>query len=98
MGEIQDEYDHDHGHGTHRCRRPRNGKVDGIRHSPEILLCTDTINPNHPLLHSRKTHLRLSTASSYTSSLDSLPTNNSCILLLRLDFPLLQLQGSSTSN
>src|SRR5437867_8501299 len=63
MGEIQDEHDHDDGHGTHRCFRPRNGQVDGIRHSPEILHRTNTVSPDRPLLASRKIHLRLSAAS-----------------------------------
>src|SRR5213594_2290211 len=98
MGEIQDEHDHDDGHGTHRCFRPRNGQVDGIRHSPEILHRTNTVSPDRPLLASRKIHLRLSAASPYTSSVDSLPTNNSRILLLGLDFPILKLQSSTTKN
>jgi len=98
MGEIQDEHDHDDGHGTHRCFRPRNGQVDGIRHSPEILHRTNTVSPDRPLLASRKIHLRLSAASPYTSSVDSLSTNNPRILLLRLDFPLFKLQSSPTSH
>src|SRR5712692_8006001 len=98
LGEVQDEYDHDNGHGTYRCCGSRNGEVDGIRHSPEILLRSDTISPDHPLLAAWKIHLRLSAASPCTRSLDSLPTNNSCILLLRLDLPLLKRQGSSTKN
>src|SRR5207249_3252946 len=53
---------------------------------------------NHSLFASREIHLRLSAASPYTGSLDSLPTNNSRILLFGLDFPLLQLQSSPTSN
>src|SRR2546425_12794403 len=62
LGEAQDEHDHDHGHGAYRCCGSRNGEVDGIRHPPEILLRTDTISPNHPLLASRKPHLRFSAA------------------------------------
>src|SRR5262245_59301763 len=77
LGEIQDEYDHDDGHGTHWCCWQRNGKVDGVRRSPEILLRTNTIIPNHSLLASRKIHLRLSAASPYTSSFASFPANNS---------------------
>jgi len=98
LGAIQDEYDHDYGHGSYRCCGPRNGPVDGIRHSPEILLRTNTISPDHSLLASRKIHLRLSAAISDTSALDSLPTNDACVLLLRLDLPLLKLQSSPTKN
>src|SRR3989442_13844878 len=98
LGEIQDEYDHDHGHGAYWRCGPRNGEVDGTRHSPEILLRPDSISPDHLLLTSRKPHLRLSAASPHSSSLDSLPTNNSSILLFRLDFPLLKLQSSSAKN
>src|SRR6266516_799812 len=98
LGEIQDEHDHDHRHGTHWRCGPRNGEVDGIRHSPEILLRTDIISPDHPLLASRKIHFRLSAASPYTSSLASFPPNDSYVLLLRLDFPLLKLQSCSNSN
>src|SRR5207249_12020056 len=96
LGEIQDEHDHDYGDGAHWRCWSRDGEVDGIGHSPEILLRTHTISPNHSLLASRKIHLRLSAASAYTSSLASFRTDNSCILLLRLDFPLLKLQGPST--
>ena len=59
MGEVQDEYDHDDGHGAYRCCGPRNGPVDGIRHSQQILLRTNAISPNYPLLASRKIHLRV---------------------------------------
>ena len=98
LGPVQDEHDHDDGHGAYGCFGSGNGPVDGIGHSQQILVCTDTIGPDHLLLASRKIHLWLSTASAHTSSLASLPTNNSCVLLLRLDFPLLKLQSSSTRN
>src|SRR3989442_2593423 len=98
LGEVQDEYDHGDGHGAYRCCGPRNGPIDGIRHSQQILLRTDTVSSDHSLFASRKIHLRLSARSPYSSSLASLPTNNSCILLLRLDLPLLKLQGSPTKN
>src|SRR5437870_9961843 len=81
LGAVQDEYEHDHGHGAHWCCGPRNGEADGIRHSPEILLRANTISPDHPLLASGKIHLRLSAPSPNTSSLASLSTNNSSILL-----------------
>ena len=32
LGEVQNEYDHDRGHGAYRCCGPRNGPVDRIRH------------------------------------------------------------------
>src|SRR2546428_1194614 len=59
LGEVQNEYDHDDGHGAYRCCGPRNGPVDGIRHSQQILLRTNAISPNYPLLASRKIHLRV---------------------------------------
>ena len=95
-GEIQDEHDHDDGHGAYWCCGPGNGEADGAGYSPKILLRTNTISPNHPLLASRKTHLRLSAPSPDTGSLDSLPSYNSRVLLLGLDLPLLQRQGSPT--
>src|SRR5712664_30130 len=98
LGAVQDEYDHDHGHGAYRCCGPRNGPVDGGRHSQQILLRTNTISPDHPLLSARKIHLRHSTAIPDTSSVASLPPNNSSLLLLRLDLSLLKLQGSPRKN
>src|SRR6059036_2228116 len=62
-GEVQNEHDHDHGYGAHWRCGSRNGQVDGARHSPEILLRTDTISSDHPLLASRRIHLRLSASS-----------------------------------
>src|SRR5713101_2620128 len=64
----------------------------------QILLRTHTISPDHPLLSSRKIHLRHSTAIPDTSSLASLPPNNAGILLLGLDLPLLKLQSSPGKN
>src|SRR5467141_3270214 len=98
LGAVQDEYDHDDGHGAYRCCGPRNGPVDGVRHSQQILLCTNTISPNHRLLAARKIHLRLPSPSSHPGSLASLPTDNSGLLLLGLDIPLLKLQSSSAEN
>src|SRR5260370_42482896 len=92
LGAVQDEYDDDDGHGAYWCCGPRNGPVDGVRHSQQILLRTHTISPDHPLLSSRKIHLRHSTPVPDTSSLASLPTNHSTLLLLRLVLPLLELQ------
>ena len=97
-GAVQDEYDHDDGHGAYWCCGPRNGPVDGIRHSPEILLCVNTIGPDHSLLASRKIHLQHSAPSPHTCSLASLPTDDSGLLLLRLDLPLFKLQSSTTKN
>src|SRR5712691_10885059 len=77
LGEVQDEYGHDNGDGAYRCCGSRNGEVDGIRHSPEILLRSDTISPDHPLLAAWKTNLWLSAASPYTRSLASFPPNDS---------------------
>src|SRR5438876_5253811 len=85
LGAVQDEYDHDDGHGAYWCCGPRNGPIDGTRHSPEIPLRTNTITSDHSILASRKIRLRHSTASPLTSPLASLPANNSSILLLRLD-------------
>src|SRR5712664_4013113 len=98
VGAVQDEYDHDDGHGAYWCCGPGNGPVDGVRHSQQILLRTHTISPDHPLLSSRKIHLRHSTAIPDTSFLASLPPNNAGILLLGLDLPLLKLQSSSAKN
>src|SRR2546425_7228613 len=98
MGEVQDEYDHDDGHGAYRCCGPRNGPVDGTRHSQQILLRTSTISPDHSLLASRKIHLRYSAAIPNTGSMAPFPANNSRTLLLRLDLPLLELQSSSAKN
>ena len=74
LGEVQNEYDHDRGHGAYRCCGPRNGPVDRIRHSPEILLHTNTISPDHSLLASRKIHLRISAASPALITGDNLAT------------------------
>src|SRR6267378_5332879 len=98
LGAVQDEYDHDDGHGAYWCCGPGNGPVDGIRHSQQILLCASTIGPDHPLLSSWKIHLRHSDAVPDTSSLASLLPNDSGILLLRLDLPLLELQSASAKN
>ena len=89
LGAIQDEYDHDDGHGAYWCCGPTNGRLIELDIRNKFFFALVLSVPIILYSPLGKFIFGIQLPAPLSSSLASLPTNDSGLLLLRLDLPLL---------